>query len=306
MRYGMLVAALAMCAGCTSLAAKRHALNQEVTSTDIRYQEVVDNLALIYHDPAALPAYCSIFAGSVQVNDSEQIVSQTTVGPGAVGAQVFTPQLTRQATGNWSLDPINTPEKLEAMRAACQWVLFGSGFAWNHDCDRTLLNPEQALCRMPAPACFRTRHFGVWNRLCCLPPTDAWLWRGRDCDCPGKACYEGRCGEDCVCVLPEGMGGLANFTLILQDIARVDINSPTLICIQPFPSDLQFPTKAPDTWPCCTGPYVATKPYCVADTNIDGCGRLAPDTVYFPWRVENYGSDAALRSQITTAAAGLH
>jgi hypothetical protein len=100
------IVAWSLCAGCTSLAVKRHALNQEQTSTDIRYQEVLDNLALVAHDPFALPAYSSIYAGSAFIQDTTQIASVTTLGPGtAVAGEGVTPQFTRLATGNWALDP---------------------------------------------------------------------------------------------------------------------------------------------------------------------------------------------------------
>ena len=129
MKYGMsLLTTLLVCAGCTSLAVKRHALNQQATSTDIRYQEALDNLALVAHDPAALPAYSSIFTGLAQITDSGQLVSTTTLGPGVAG-EVLTPQLSRIELGNWALDPINAPEKLEAIRGACQWVIYGAQFA---------------------------------------------------------------------------------------------------------------------------------------------------------------------------------
>ena len=46
MKYSILLLALTVvCTGCTALATKRHALNQETTSNDIRYQEVMDDLA---------------------------------------------------------------------------------------------------------------------------------------------------------------------------------------------------------------------------------------------------------------------
>jgi hypothetical protein len=291
----ILLALMLMCVGCTSLAAKRHALNQEATSTDIRYQEVLDNLALVAHEPASLPAYSSIYAGTAQITDTSQLVSTTTLGPGAgVAAQAVTPQFTRLELGNWTLDPINAPEKLEVIRSACQWVIYGPQFAYCHDCCRLLATPEQA----PFPG----RHFGVANRLAQLP--QGWLHIGRSGDVPHVACYKACCGDTYVWVAPEGREALADFNLIIQDIARVDINSTTLLFIRPTPSDFLFPTQGPEKMPCCAGPSVNLTTQVVAEVNIDPCGHLAPDTPYYPWRTENVGSDANLRSQIN--AAGLH
>jgi hypothetical protein len=294
MKYGvLLVTAMLACTGCTTLALKRHALKQEATSTDIRYQEILDNLAMVAHDPAALPAYASIFTGTAQVTDTAQLGSTTTWSPGAA-AQALAPQFTRAELGNWTLDPINAPEKLEAIRGACRWVVYGPRFAYCHDCGGLLASPEQ----WPWPG----RHFGVADRLAQLPR--GWLHVSPSCGVSPAARYKSHCGDTWVWVMPGETECLANFCLILQDIARVDINSPTLQCIRPAPSDFVFPTPGPQRTPCCEGPYARTVPFVLAEVSIDPCGTLQPDTPYYRARVENVGSDAALRSQIN--AAGLH
>lgn len=112
-------------------------------------------------------------------------------------------------------------------------------------------------------------------------------------------------------VLPEDQYALSQFTLILQDIARVDINSPTLQYIRPTPSDFSFPTK-PTTSFCGNQEVFGQNTYyrlpaaVIAEVSVDSCGRLTSDTPYYRWRTENAGSDANLRSQINAAAAGLH
>jgi hypothetical protein len=294
MKYGMLLlTSVLACTGCTTLALKRHTLSQQASPTDIRYQEVLDNLAMVAHDPAALPAYSSIFAGTAQITDTAQLVSATTFGPGAA-AQVVNPQYSRAVLGNWTLDPINAPEKLEAIRCACRWVIYGREFAC-HDCVGLLDSPEQA----PYPG----RHFGLADRMARLP--EGWLHIGRLVEVPVNACYKAHSGDTWVWVMPADMEALADFNLVLQDIARVDINSPSLQFIRPIPSDFVFPTSGGlEKTPCHSGPYVNMKPFVIAEVSVDPCGNLMPDTPYYRWRVENVGSDANLRSQIN--AAGLH
>jgi hypothetical protein len=293
MKYGMLLlTSMLACTGCTTLALERHTLLQEASPTDIRYQEVLDNLAMVAHDPAALPAYSSIFAGTAQITDTAQLVSTTTLGPG-VAAEVLNPQFTRGVLGNWVLDPINAPEKLEAMRCACRWVVYGHDFACQ-DCAGLLASPEQA----PFPG----RHFGVADRMAQLP--HGWLHVGRLLEVPAKARYKAHSGDTWVWVMPDGTEALAGFNLVLQDIARVDINSPTLQVIPPIPSDFVFPTLPPLGTPCCGQLFVNTPRYAVGQVSVDPCGNLMPDTPYYRTRVENVGSDPALRSQIN--AAGLH
>jgi hypothetical protein len=248
---------------------------------------------MVAHDPAALPAYASIFAGSAQVTDTTQLGSVTTWTPGAA-AQAATPQFTRAVLGNRTLDPINSPEKLEVIRSACRWVIYGPTFACSRDWGGLLASPEQA----PYPG----RHFGVADRLARLP--QGWLHVSPSRGVPSQARYKAHRGDTWVWVMPDGTEGLADFSLILQDIARVDINSTTLQFIRPFPSEFYFPTLGSDRTPCCAGPYVNTKPNVIADVSVDPCGNLTSDTPYYRWRTENVGSDANLRSQIN--AAGLH
>jgi hypothetical protein len=293
-KYGVLLLACAMpCTGCIAEALERQTLVQQETPTDIRYQQALDNLAIVAHDPAALPAYSSIFAGTAEITDTAQLASTTSFGPPGAGGEIASPQYSRAVLGNWTLDPINAPEKLEAIRCACRWVIYGPEFAC-HDCVGLLVSPEEA----PYPG----RHFGVAERLAALPA--GWLRCGRRRDVPAKTCYKAHCGDTWVWVTPNGTGPLADFNLILQDIARVDINSPTLQFIRPTPSDFQFPTMPWDRSPCDAGPYRGKVPNVVAEVSVDQCGHLMPDTPYYKWRLENVGSDASLRSQIS--AAGLH
>ena len=107
----MLAAATALlCTGCTTMALNRHTLSQGATPMDIRYSEVLENLAMVARDPAALPAYSSIFAGTAQITDTSQFASSTGVGPGASTSLILNPQFTRGVVGNWALDPTNAPK----------------------------------------------------------------------------------------------------------------------------------------------------------------------------------------------------
>jgi hypothetical protein len=294
MKYCMtLLPCIAVCTGCITAALERHTLSQVATPTDIRYQQVLDNLAMVAHDPAALPAYSSIFAGTTQITDTAQLASTTSFGPPGNGGQIVSPQFTRGVSENWTLDPINAPEQLEAVRCACRWVVYGEEIAC-HDCVGLLASPEQA----PYPG----RHFGVADDLAKLPV--GWLRVGRRRDVPAKARYSAQCGDSWVWVMPEDTQALADFNLILQNIARVDINSTTLQFIRTGPSDFQFPTKTCTCLPCNNGHCVTGDAFVVADVSVDSCGHLMPDIPYYRWRVDNLGSDANLRSQIT--AAGLH
>src|SRR5438874_4527220 len=150
--------------GCMSEALARRTFHQSATEMDLRYREVLGNLAMIAHEPSSLPVYSPIYSGTTTVQDNRQISNTTTLQyvlpPSTlVGfmSDVMTPQLQRQVADTWSLNPIAVPEKLEAMRCACQWVLFGRDFAC-HDCAGLLLTPEE----VPPDS---NRHFAVADKL---------------------------------------------------------------------------------------------------------------------------------------------
>jgi hypothetical protein len=312
MRYCVLLAAAVLaCTGCTTLALQHQANTQAVSPTDIRYQEILDNVAMVAENRFALPAYSSIFAGTAQITDTVSVVSATTLGP-AMPGQILTPSFTRGVIENWTLDPVNAPEKLEAIRCACRWVICGDDLG-SDDRFGLLDTPEGTPC----PG----RHFGVKARLIQLQQChQKWLQVGRLHDVPCNVRYKAHSGDTWVWVMPEDVVALADFSLVIQDIARVDINSPTLQYIRPVPSDFLFPTtnryvrvkdgkQVDDRLPCfdkaCALELVPHSPASViAEVSVDPCFNLMPDIPYYRWRTENAGADANLRSLIN--ASGLH
>lgn len=280
------------CVGCTMASLERHTVAQAGSVIDLRYQEVLDNLAMIAKDPASLPAYSTIFSGTAQVTDTEQL-STTTVWQyvkAATGAQsgfsseALNPQLSRAISQNWTLDPIVVPEKMEALRSVCRWALYGRQFA-SAENPGLLESPDDA----PGPG----RHFGVARRLERMPA--GWLHVGSLKDVPAGACYQAHCGDTWVWVLADGTAGLAEFTLVFQDIARVDSNSPSLFNLPSAPSAIRFYGVNPGATPKKDEETLAVT------VILDYNGNLAPAVPYYRARIDNFGADSRLRSAINAA-----
>jgi hypothetical protein len=301
------------CTGCTTLALERHTLGQAKSVAELRYLEVLDNLALVAHDPAALPAYSSIFAGTAQVIDTSQFGSSPVwVAKGVMGTTVAgflsettSPQFSRSVSENWSLDPLLAPEKIEALRCACRWVVYGPAMACS-SCPGLLATPEQS----PTPG----RHFGVADRLAHLPP--GWLHVGHLKDVPLAAHYRAHCGNTWVWVMPDGMAGLADFTLVFEDIARVNINSPSLFYWPPPPcvytrasgpegqgkgKAAAAPAADAGFWP--RSPVNDPNSGLVVSVYVDRERHVFWVLPYQPVRFENLGVDSSLRSQLSAAGA---
>jgi hypothetical protein len=275
--------AVSVCAGCTMTSLERHTVAQIDTTTDLRYQEIVNNLAMIAADPSTLPTYSSIFSGTIFVQDTGQVISTTTWPFAAkLGADATNPSLNRQASQNWTLDPVMVPEKLEAMRAACQWAI--GGRASVHPDSLSLLDRPEQWPRGP------NRHFGVSDKLNELPV--GWLDIGAASDVPKHARYKSHCGNTWVWVTSDGMNGLADFTLIIQNIARIQINSPTLFNPLPVYTPITFLTTDLDP---------ADRVKVTAQVVVDQGGRLQTDLPYVPIRVETTGVDSNIRSAISAA-----
>jgi hypothetical protein len=219
----------ALLSGCTSVALRNGTLSQGESAVDVRYQEVVENLALLYANPTALPAYSSIFAGTVDINDTLQINPATTwqrSQPVANGPfvtvfnnQVLDVPATRTVKQNWTLDPVIAPEKLTAIACACRSVLFGPENA-GPDCD-TLgkyvpsKSGDRALC-----------YFDVSEQLALIQLNcPCWLHLSDCLQRPRCARFWASCHGKCVWVEPDGMAGLSQFTLVIQKIARADLNA---------------------------------------------------------------------------------
>jgi hypothetical protein len=139
-----------------------------------------------------------------------------------------------------------------------------------------------------------TRHFDVTGRLAGLPA--GWLHIGQLRDVPACAVYKARSGQTWVWIEPAGMKGFADFCLILQDIGRVDINSPSLFRLPPTYSLMKFATA--------DSPVVGENGRTVrmyAEVYVDPLGRLLPDAPYLALQQNNQQSLSHLRSIINLA-----
>ena len=293
--------AFTLCSGCLVDASKRESLSQIETSMDMRYREVVENLAMIYANPAALPSYSSIFYGTLNMQDSVMVSPTTSWARNAVGTVRFSSQtldipVSRQVTENWSLDPQNVPEKIAALRAACQWVLFRVQ-PTDHD-GLTLGSYQPTFC----PGYY----FGVDSQLATLVATDpCWLHCGEHrSDIPRCACYWAGCHGKYVWVEPSGIHGLSQFTMILQQIARYDLSRGP----QPVPKTRQV--TANNATVCdksnAGGPPITVKSITFfVDQNGTPVGGQGAAFLPQKYRYDNVGTYSELKSAFAATSKSL-
>jgi hypothetical protein len=277
--------ALVLLSGCTPTVLREHSVSLAGSSSDLRYREVMENLAMIYANPCTLPAYSSVYSGGMDVQDGVQIDGTTTWAhaiptPSGFSSQTLDIPLSRSIKGTLTLDPTIVPEKLRALRAACQLVLFGDIV---FERDRTILMRYRPGLE-PGP------YFDVETELAQLPGD--WLGRGHSHhDVPRNACFWAGCPGAYVWVCPENMESFSRFVLVFQRIARFDVSN----LYQPRHDTRTVKWSAGDT----NNPLIQ-----MVTAYVDENGNLAitqnVPAVPYKSRIDNVGQNSDLKAVINS------
>ena len=312
----LLVAAAVLCQGCTTAALKRRTVELSESSANLRYREMMENLAMLRNNPWALPSFSSIYAGTTDLSDTATVnlplvpyvsaAALKTLFQGTLDVSA-----SRAVRENWTLDPVVVPEKLRAMRCACWCVLDG--------CLRRDAGHSVYLCRYdlaqanppspPNPPEMRAPgyHFDVEQHLL-ASLRGRWLWDG-DPGCQRvafKACCNGRQ----VYVTEEGMEGLSELTIAIQEIARTDFT--TVYYPRPVSRSVKIAGVIAQTdGKKQASPGWLAPPFHINSitVTVDEHGWVTPAANEYSMlnpnqpkaRLDNVGVDATLRSAISNA-----
>jgi len=224
--YPLLLLLLIATCGCTAAESELYSVNQVATLADLRYQQALDNLALVAHNEGALPSFATMDSGMVNIQDTANFDPTTSWAPTGFSSQVLSLFGKHNPDLQWTFEPVVTQPQLAAAKCVCLWALhrpFPPGLN-GHDLLRAttlddVLNPiEQSL----------SPHFDVEYRMAQLDQVcPNWLHCGSRREVDSCACYKAKCGDTYVWVNPDGMKGLSDFLLIILDIATVVPGSVT-------------------------------------------------------------------------------
>jgi hypothetical protein len=250
MRAGIAWFSLAVLAsGCTAAVLDRNTVNQAMSVTNMRYQEVMDNLAVVAHNTGTLPSFALNGGGIPQVINVVNVEPKSTwdaVGFLSQSLNVFgkhNPQAT------WSFEPIVSQFQLAALHYVCLWAVCGPEYVDSDGQEylraprRTDVFPSDPCAKPPSN---RIPHFDVMHRLEQLPPH--WLKCGCRRDVHSCACYKAKCGDTYVWVDPGDLKALSDFTLVVLDIASRDPGS--LAAAIPTAQVVVCGNFRPDSDPC--------------------------------------------------------
>ena len=209
--YALITASM-LCAGCTTVNLEHLTVNQSMTQTDLRYHQVMDNLARVAANPATLPSIGVVSEGTALISDTAGLDTLTLWNRALNGfaASTVTPSGKTNPDVQWTLEPAGDHEVVEALRCAFVWAINGQPSS-----------PEcMEILRDYYPGETKGYHFGVADKLHKLPA--GWLHVGRLAEVPKGAIYKAHCHDTWVWVCPDDISGLSQFTLIVMDICTRD------------------------------------------------------------------------------------
>lgn len=188
--------------GCTHNQLKRSTGFTRESLSDLRYTHILDNLAMMVRNPAAVPNPVVISGGVVQVSDNGG-------GTGDI-TNIFPYGLltaSRTVSEQWSLSPLQNAEKLMLMRCAYQ-ILLGSSLQHESGCVEEL---QHALGDVD---------------LCTAIPR-GWFHVGGKRDVPRSARYCGRYHDTYVWVTDEGLDDFSRFYLTMMRLYQLELEKKT-------------------------------------------------------------------------------
>lgn len=206
---------LAGSGGCNWSHLRSSTLNASRTIPDIQERQVLDNLARVADDPGNLPYYAVINSGLVNISDT---------GSGGLGSLFLQHQIfpsaslnasaSRTITGNWSLNPAVSPDRIRAMRAAYQ-IALGVG---------------------PVDPIDRAKLASVLDPQPGMHVPQGWMCVGGKHEIPKGCSMVAHSGETYVWIDPERTREFADFSLLILNIATATAavtadDSPTRISL---------------------------------------------------------------------------
>ncbi len=223
----VLISTLSGCA--THLALRHDTVRTTSTLTDLQYQQVLDNVARFHDDPDTVPSFAVASAGTVSIADQQSAGVSPTYSPTLTFQQqgggalpilslLFPLTAQRAVTENWSLTPITDADNLRRLRCAYRLLVLGEA------------TPNYDFCRKQMKEFFA----GEEADLVDYYPPRGWYGVGGKKDVPRDACYVGCHCDTYVWVTPEGMNGLATFTMGALDLATGKLRTPQRTVVRKY------------------------------------------------------------------------
>ena len=208
--------------GCQSIQLERHTIRQARTLTDLQYKLVLDNLAMIDWNPAALPFFSAAGTGLTNISQAAQASFSPSVdlllNPAKTLYRYYSDKFgyglqgTQTNLEQWTTASVLNPDELDLMRCVYRRTL---GYA-------------DAKCESDLASYFASKP----ELMAAMQK--GWLCVGIHGEKPPKnAAYVGHYDKHYVWVMPEAVEPLTRVTLAILDIATAVQPSATSSRVNP-------------------------------------------------------------------------
>jgi hypothetical protein len=217
--------------GCANQQLRFSTLRQTSTLADIQEIQVIENFARLASNPGALPYFAVANGGNATVTDEGMASVAVTAVHRAFPSWDVTPlNASRTIAENWTLAPLNNPDRLMAMRAAYLSVL-----------NPSLVDPDE-LAKLNAVLAGDRSY----------TPRPGWIGIGGRWDVPKDACKVGHCGHVYVWVPRSRSTDFTRFVLLILNVASVTSSggtAPAAYAPEALPSGFPFAPRLFDQPP---------------------------------------------------------
>jgi hypothetical protein len=213
----LIISVLLVAPGCATTQLAFTTSRQMGSEPDLYGDQVLENLGRLTNDPITLPYFALLNNGVPSISD----MGSLTVGSLTWPAQGVVKALHNQRTGtigpiggsrtvgaNWTISPINDPDRLTAMRILYRWVL---GIPPESTADANTLLQQ---------------YIGKDFTLDATKVPPGWFQHGRRNDVPKEACRQFHHHGTYYWIVPGMEEQLAQLTLKMLDIATVIPSKP--------------------------------------------------------------------------------
>ncbi len=229
----LILAALLAASGCATTQVAFTATRQMGTQPDIYTDQTLENLARVADDATALPYFALLQNGVPTTNNT----STLTIGSMSFPTQTVVKQLHNQRSGtigpiggswvvgaNWTISPVNDPDRLTAMRYLYNWTL-----------GRPPENLDKANMLLK-------QYLGKDFSLDTVHIPQDWFQHGGWHDVPKAACRKFHHHGTYYWIVPGMVEQLTQLTIKMLDIATVVPSNPSQTVVWKIDPKTNMPT----------------------------------------------------------------
>lgn len=219
--------------GCTHRQLARSTVMTAGTVMDIQYRIVLTNLAMFSQHPETLPSQIEIDDGVIQISDEFGLgTSGGFTSLSRFGIDRFGPSGRHSTSEQWGADATLDPERITELQSLYRAALGlaplspPNAVLFMRQIRKEAAKSENSDDSDDSDDSSDSRKVPIEVLLRDVPPP-GWYQIGHKHEVPDNACYVGCFGDRYAWVTPEGIPGLARFTVTILTVVKLDTGVPS-------------------------------------------------------------------------------